>query len=200
MGRKKNNNENEDLVIEELPFFKNQSTGSNNEFYFYNEVNIESAFTLNKFITDTEKNHLIQQINLDLPKPPPMKVYINSDGGEIFSAFTCIDRMKSCKVPIHTIGEGLVASAATLISISGKKRFIRKNTVMLVHQLRSWVGGTHENIKDEAKNLEMLSEKIINIYLENTKFDKETLEDMFKHDVYLTSEECIKYGLADAII
>jgi len=70
----------------------------------------------------------------------------------------------------------------------------------LVHQLRSWVGGTHENIKDEAKNLEMLSEKIINIYLENTKFDKETLEDMFKHDVYLTSEECIKYGLADAII
>ena len=71
---------------------------------------------------------------------------------------------------------------------------------MLVHQLRSWCGGTHENIKDEAKNLELLSNKIKKIYLENTKFKEKDLEEMLKHDIYLSAEECLKYGLVDAII
>jgi len=86
--------------------------------------------------------------------------------------FTTVDRISTCKVPIHTYVEGIAASAATLISVCGKHRFIGKTGVMLVHQLRSWCGGTHENFKDEAKNLEMLSDKIQKIYLEHTKFTK----------------------------
>jgi ATP-dependent Clp protease, protease subunit len=195
----KNNTQLEEALPEDQSLMIRNDLNAS-DFYFYNEVNIQSVFQLNKFIADTEKLQLINKITFDLKSPPPIKVYINSDGGEIFSAFTAIDRIKSCKVPVYTFGEGMVASAATLISISGKKRFIRKNTVMLVHQLRSWVGGTHENIKDEAKNLQMLSDRIISIYLENTKFNRKTLEDMFKHDVYLNAKECIKYGLADEII
>ena len=94
----------------------------------------------------------------------------------------------------------MAASAATLVSISAKKRYISPNGIMLVHQLRSWCGGTHENLKDEAKNLEMLSEKIYEIYLKYTKFTKSDLEEILKHDIYLSAEECIKYGLADEIL
>ena len=122
------------------------------------------------------------------------------DGGEIFSAFTTVDRITSSKVPIHTYVEGIAASAATLISVCGTKRYIGKNGVMLVHQLRSWCGGTHENLKDEAKNLDMLAEKVTRIYLEHTKFSKADLEEILKHDIYLNADECVKYGLVDEII
>jgi len=171
-----------------------------NEIYFYGDVSLGNVFLLNKAISDLEKQMLMLKIQLDLPKAPHIKLYVNSDGGEIFSAFTTIDRIASCKVPIHSIVEGMAASAATLISIAAKKRYISPHGVMLVHQLRSWCGGTHENLKDEAKNLEMLSEKIYEIYLKYTKFTKADLEEILKHDIYLSADECIRYGLADEIL
>ena len=200
------NSEYDDGDISEIQFDKLKGHGSSqsningNEIYFYSDVDVGSVFSLNKSISDLEKQMLITQISLDLPEPPHIKLYINSDGGEIFSSFTVVDRIKNSKVPIFTYVEGIVASASTLISISGKKRFIGNNGLMLVHQLRSWCSGTHENIKDETKNLQMLSEKIKKIYLENTKFTNSDLDEILKHDIYLSSEECLKYGLVDCII
>jgi ATP-dependent Clp protease protease subunit len=179
---------------------RGQSQVHGNEIYFYSDVSLGSIFSLNKAIADLEKQMLITQIQLGMPKPPHVKLFINSDGGEIFSAFTTVDRISTCKVPIHTYVEGIAASAATLISVCGKRRYIGKTGVMLVHQLRSWCGGTHENFKDEAKNLEMLSDKIQKIYLEHTKFTKADLDEILKHDIYLSAEECVKYGLVDEIL
>ena len=171
-----------------------------NEIYFYSQVDLESIYNLNRSLSDLEKQMLITQINLGLETPPHVKLFINSDGGEIFSAFTTVDRIKASRVPIYTYVEGISASAATLISVCGKKRFIGQNGVMLVHQLRSWCGGTHETFKDEFKNLELLSEKVKKIYLEHTKFTTSDLEEMLKHDIYLSASECLKYGLVDEII
>ena len=171
-----------------------------NEIYFYSDVSLGSVFSLNKALSDLEKQMLITQIQLGMPKPPHIKLFINSDGGEIFSAFTTVDRIVSSKVPIHTYVEGIAASAATLISVCGSKRYIGKSGVMLVHQLRSWCGGTHENLKDEAKNLDMLAEQVTQIYLEHTKFSKADLEEILKHDMYLNANECVKYGLVDFIL
>lgn len=188
----------EEIIITKPPRGQNQVNG--NDIYFYSDVTLGTVFNLNKAISDLEKQMLITQINLGLSKPPHINLYINSDGGEIFSAFTTVERIKSCKVPIRTYVEGIAASAATLISICGNKRYIGKTGVMLVHQLRSWCGGTHENFKDEAKNLEMLAENIQSIYLAHTKFTKTDLDEILKHDIYLSSEECLKYGLVDSIL
>ena len=179
---------------------RGQSQVYGNEIYFYSDVSLGSVFSLNKGISDLEKQMLITQIQLGMSRPPHIKIFINSDGGEIFSAFTTVDRITSSKVPIHTYVEGIAASAATLISVCGTKRYIGKNGVMLVHQLRSWCGGTHENLKDEAKNLDMLAEKVTRIYLEHTKFSKADLEEILKHDIYLNADECVKYGLVDFIL
>jgi len=171
-----------------------------NEIYFYGDVSLENVFALNKALSSLEKQFLMLKIQFELKQSPHIKLFLNSDGGEIFSAFTAADRIISSKVPIYTFAEGMVASAATIMSIVGKKRYISPSGVMLVHQLRSWCGGTHENLKDEAKNLEMLSEKIQGYYLKYTKFSQADLDEILKHDIYLSAEECIKYGLADQIM
>lgn len=173
---------------------------SNNEFYFYSEVTTESIYQLNKSISSIEKNCLTVQSEFGLETPPPIKIYINSEGGELFSALTTVDRIKSSKVPVHTYVEGLVASAATLISICGKNRYMRKNAVMMVHQIRTFCGGTHENVKDEAKNLELMADIIKRIYLENSNFEEAELDELLKRDLYLSATECLKYNLIDEII
>ena len=191
--------EEEDEILT-LPKLKSQHQVNGNEIYFYSSVDIESIYNLNRSLSDLEKHMLITQINLGLTDPPHVKLFINSDGGEIFSAFTTVDRIKSSKVPVHTYVEGICASASTLISVCSHRRFIGKNGVMLVHQLRSWCGGTHENFKDEVKNLNLLSDKIKNIYLEHTKLNANDLDEMLKHDIYLSATDCLNYGLVDEII
>ena len=199
-SRYKNNTpsfEEEDIILNKTKI-PHQING--NEIYFYSQVDLESIYHLNRSLSDIEKQMLITQINLGLSDPPHIKLFINSDGGEIFSAFTTVDRIKSSRVPIYTYVEGICASAATLISVCGTKRYMGKNSVMLVHQLRSWCGGTHENFKDEVRNLNLLSEKVRKIYLEHTKFTASDLDEMLKHDIYLSATDCLNYGLVDEIV
>lgn len=173
---------------------------NNNECYFYSDVSTESIYVLNKTLSDLEKEALHLQIRFGLPSPPPIKLYINSEGGDLFPSLITVDRIKSAKVPVHTYVEGLVASAATLISVSGHKRFMRKNSIMMIHQLRTFYNGTHENVKDESKNMELMSDIIKKIYLNNSKFEESELDDLLKHDLYLSASECLRLNLIDEII
>lgn len=170
------------------------------EIYFYSEIFNESAFLVNKAITDLEKEIKIIQIKLNLESPPPIIIYINSPGGDVFSAFSIVDRIKNCKIPIHTYIEGNASSAATLISVCGTKRFITKNSVMMLHQVSTWFEGTYENHVDERKNLDMMMEKVKNIYLDNSNISTKELDKMLKHDINLSAEDCLKYGFVDKIV
>ena len=173
---------------------------NNNELYFYEGINPSSILLINKNIGDLSRHMLITQITFDLPEPPHIKLHINSDGGEVFSALSLVDRIRSSKVPIHSYSEGLVASAATLISVSCQKRYIRRNTIFLIHQVRSWFEGTYEDLKDEKQNMDLIMKIVKDIYLKHTKFKEEELDELLKRDIYLNADDAIRYGLADEII
>ena len=172
----------------------------NNELYFYNDVNTDSALVLNKTLSDLTRQLLITQITFDLKETPHIKLHINSDGGEVFGALSIIDRIQSSKVPIHSYAEGLVASASTLISVSCHKRYIRRNTILLIHQVRSWFEGTYDDFNDEKQNMDLIMKIVKDVYLKHTKFTEEELNTLLKRDIYLNAEDAIKYGLADEII
>lgn len=190
----------EEDEISSTKLLKDPGTNLANDIYFYSEIFPDTAFLVNKAIRDLEKIQKIVQINLDLPKPPPIKIYINSPGGDVQSAFSIVDLIKRCTVPVYTYVEGSVASAATLVSMSGKKRFISTNAVMMLHQISSWFQGTYENHMDERKNLDMMMTKIKNYYTSNSKIPMEELEELLKHDIDLSAEDCLKYGFVDTII
>ena len=172
----------------------------NNDLYFYNEVNNESVLMLNKTLSDLTRQLLIAQITFDLQETPHIKLHINSDGGEVFGALSIVDRIQSSKVPIYSYAEGLVASASTLISVSCHRRYIRRNTILLIHQVRSWFEGTYEDFNDEKQNMDLVMKIIKDIYLKHTKFTEEELNTLLKRDIYLNADDAIKYGLADEII
>jgi len=172
----------------------------NNELYFYNDVNVESALVINKTLSDLARQLLIAKITFDLQETPHIKLHINSDGGEVFGALSIVDRIQASKVPVHSYAEGLVASASTLISVSCHKRYIRKNTILLIHQVRSWFEGTYEDFNDEKQNMDLIMKVVKGIYLKHTKFTEDELNTLLKRDLYLNAEDAIKYGLADEII
>ena len=171
----------------------------NNHIYFYSEVDRNSIFDLIMLIKETEEENRITSIKLNI-EHVPIYLHINSNGGYVYEALNAIDVINACKMPVYTIVEGATASAGTLISVAGKKRFICPNAYMLIHQLSSsYWGGKMSEIEDEFKNLQDLMDKIREIYKKHTKIPKKELTELLKHDLYLNSEKSLNYGLADEL-
>ena len=170
----------------------------NNHVYFYSEVDRSSIQHLIELLIEAEKYCLEMKHSLRVKKIP-IYLHINSFGGCIFSAFNAIDYMESCSIPIYTVIEGSTASAGTLISVCGRKRFIRKNAYMLIHQLSSECWGKMAEIEDSYKNLKGLMSKIRTHYKEYTSIPKDELKVMLKHDLWLNSDKCMEYGLVDEL-
>jgi len=169
-----------------------------NHIYFYCEIDRESIYDLSVLIKESEEENILTSLKLNI-SDIPIYLHINSLGGSVFAAFNAIDIIKACKVPIYSIIEGSTASAGTLISVICEKKFIRPNAFMLIHELSSECWGKMSAIEDEFKNLQELMLKIKEIYKDNSSIPKKELNDLLKHDLWLNSEKCLKYGLVDEL-
>lgn len=173
---------------------------SSNEIYFYDDVTRQSIFNLNKQLSDVSKSLSILQTQYGFNTVPRIKLHVSSDGGDVFPSLSSVDRIKNCKIPVDTYVEGLVASAATLISVVGHHRYISKNAFVLIHQIRSEFWGNFSEFQDETKNMNLLMKSIKKIYLQHTKLKEAELDDILKHDIYLDAEEALNYGIVDEIV
>jgi ATP-dependent Clp endopeptidase proteolytic subunit ClpP len=175
-----------------------QISRENNHVYFHAEVNRGTIFQVINHLRAAEEacilmNHRYSTTDI------PIYLHINSFGGSVFDAMTAIDVIQNSKIPVHTIIEGATASAGTLMSVVGKKRYMRPNAYMLIHQLSSGCWGKMAEIEDEFKNLQSIMTRIKDIYKENAKIPKKELADVLKHDLWWDKDICIKYGLIDDI-
>tara|TARA_R100000008_G_scaffold82284_1_gene66409 strand:+ start:10148 stop:10768 length:621 start_codon:yes stop_codon:yes gene_type:complete len=171
-----------------------------NHIYFYAAVTDKEAFELVRIIRrlDIEMSYLAARIGLR--KNPPIHLHIQSPGGDVFSGLNICDAIDRCKTDVYTYVEGSAASAATLISSRGKKRYISKRSFMLIHQPQILWAGKHDEFIDEIENQKVIFDTIKKIYLETSKIDEESLEELLKHELWLPSERCLELGLVDAII
>ena len=171
-----------------------------NRLYFYSPIDNDTILELNKQIDEASKQMQIVQITLELSEPPPIKLHINSRGGEITPALAAADKIRRSPVPIHTYCEGEIASAATLISIAGKKRFMTQNSFLLIHQLSSEFWGKYTEFEDEMHNLKMMMDVVKKMYSTYSSIPEKELNDLLKHDIYLTPEACLQWKMIDKII
>jgi len=127
--------------------------------------------------------------------------YIQSVGGSLLPTFGVIDTMKLSRIPINTFVNGYVASAGSLLSVSGHKRFITKNSMMLVHSLRTSIGEVNfQQLEDHYYNSASMMNIVKNIYKEKSNIDDQHLNFLLSHDYWLNSTECLKYQFVDYII
>ena len=171
-------------------------TRENNHIYFYAEVNRQTIFELIELIRKCEIDNIVTA-HKNCLDDIPIFIHISSYGGVIFDAFTAIDVIQACKVPVHTIIDGPTASAGTIISVVGRKRYMRPNAYMLIHQLSSSSWGKMSELEDEHENNIMLMKRIKDIYTEHASIPKKQLSEILKHDLWWDLQKCKDYGLVD---
>jgi ATP-dependent protease ClpP protease subunit len=167
-----------------------------NHVYFYSEVDRDSTYELISCLRESEKYCLRLCHDTSL-ESIPIYLHISSYGGCVDSALNVIDHIRASKYPVYTIIEGYTASSGTLISVVGKKRFMRPNASMLIHQISSGFWGKMIELEDQIANLKQVTLKIKRIYKKNTKIPKKQLITLLKHDLMLNAAKCIELGLVD---
>ena len=195
----------EEPGIDFSKLFKRGSSEDNsyvvdNNIYFNDEISMETINKLTKQMRSLQTKLLSMASSLNI-EPPPIRLHITSDGGSVFAAFRAINCIKSMKVQVHTIVDGFAASAATLISVVGDKRYINKYSNMLIHELRSSTSWNKmSELEDEIENMKHVMNQIKDIYVEHTNLSRSDLNKLLKRDMDWDVEKCLKSGLVDEII
>lgn len=170
-----------------------------NNIYFYTDVTTKSCFSLIKQLKQLDMKLQTQKLRNNL-YDVHINLHIHSYGGDLYAAFAVIDIIRTLKTPVFSYIEGIAASAATIISIVCEKRYIYKNSYMLIHQLSSAMWGKFSLLEDEFKNCQQFMKVIKDIYKEHTKINKKKLDEILKHDLWWNSKICLENSLVDKIL
>ena len=183
------NNQNEEVYTEK------------NHIYFKTDVTKESIDQLaneidrlNNKLQNMEKKTAYGKFS-----SKPIYLHITTNGGDLLSGFFGYDKIKASKNPINTIIEGGVASAGSLLSIAGTHRYMTPNSHLLIHQLRTGIIGTYEELVDEKNNCNQFMTKLVNLYHSNCngKLSKTKIREMLKRDVFWDAKTAIENGVVD---
>lgn len=135
-------------------------------------------------------------------KRQPIKLYINSFGGEVYDMWGLIDVICSSKTPIYTYCTGYAISAAFHIFLSGHKRFCYKHSTFMYHQMSCFRKGKYQDLVEDREEMDWLNKKNEEYVIERTKLTKDDIEDIRerKKDFYIHAKDAIKYGIVNEVL
>ena len=135
-----------------------------NNIYLYGDITPESCEQLKNKLNEL---NFIRLFKISYNLTPPINIHIQSSGGTLMNSFYIVDLIESLEIPVNTYVDGYSASAATLINVVGNKRYMTKNSMMMIHQLSSSSQGKYEDLNDNSKNMNMLMDKIKYLFNKN---------------------------------
>jgi ATP-dependent Clp protease protease subunit len=132
----------------------------------------------------------------------PIRIFIDSPGGDADAGYAIFDMIRFVKPPVWTIGMGLVASAAAIIQLASprERRVGLPNSHYLIHQPLSGIRGVATDIEIHARELDKLREKINRLIAEETGSPLEQVEKDTDRDYWMNAEEAAAYGLISRIV
>ena len=166
------------------------------------DVDVVDSTTL--LVTDIV-HHIIQYNRDDegLPvehRKRPIKLYINSPGGDIYEGFALIDAIRLSKTPVYTYNVGVCASMGFLIYIAGHKRFTFPHAMYLLHDgINGSISSTSKFIDTADFSKRYEKEVIKTFILQQTKISEKEYTDHQRVEWYMLPNDAIKLGVAHEI-
>lgn len=137
--------------------------------------------------------------NVPIDKREPIKLYIDSNGGDLIQTFILIDSIRLSKTPVWTIGMGAVYSGGFFTFIAGHKRIAYPSSSFLYHEGATGTFGDAGKFRNYACFYEKQLTTLKNHTLKYTNIDEKTYDLHIKDDWWMTAEEALQYGVCDEI-
>ena len=135
-------------------------------------------------------------------KREPIKLYINSYGGEVYDMWGLINVILNSKTPIYTYCTGYAMSAAFEIFLAGHKRYCYEYSTFMYHQMNCSRQGKYQDIVEDRDEMDWLNKMNEEYVINRTKFDDTIIKEIRekKRDFYIHSNKAAEYGIVDEIL
>ena len=154
-------------------------------------------------INKTLAERVVRQVLLlEQESDEPIKVFIDSPGGDADAGFAILDMMRFVRPPIKMIGMGLVASAGAIVLLAAprEQRFALPNSRYLIHQPMAGFRGVGTEIEIHAKDIDLMRRKMNDLISQETGKPVAEVEQDTDRDYWMGAEEALAYGLVGSII
>lgn len=124
---------------------------------------------------------------------------INSPGGSVFGARAMEQALRehSAKVVVHI--DGLAASAASFLAMAGDEVVIAKGAMMMIHNAWTFAMGNADDLRKTADVLSKIDGTLAQTYADRTGGKPEDIAAQMAAETWLTADEAVEQGFADAI-
>lgn len=164
----------------------------------------ERIIVLGTPINDQIANLIVAQLLYLAREDPtkPIRMYINSPGGMVYSGMAIYDTMRQVECPISTVAVGFTASFGTVLLTAGTEgmRYALPHATIHMHQPLGGAQGQASDIAIQAQEIIRLRSTINQILSRHTGRTIEQIEEDTDRDVYMTAEQAKEYGLVDEVL
>jgi ATP-dependent Clp protease protease subunit len=185
--------------VDNLDGLSEYSDASNRNLYIMGDINADTGVAVENMIRFY--NQADKQFNIVKEDRVPIKIWINSYGGDLQAALTTCDAIHLSETPIYTINQGQAASAAALIFLAGHKRIAFPKSYLMIHEGSIGVSQIDAHkfqaMSDFYKVQRTLLKKII---MEYTGMSEEDYTSHAKDDWWMDVNDAMKYNMIDMVM
>ena len=160
-------------------------------------IDNDVADAINSFIRFFNKED--EQNEIDIDDRVPIKIYIDSVGGDLMGTLTIIDSIRHSDTPVWTINVGQAYSGGFFVFISGHYRISYPNASYLFHEGATGTVGDANKFNNWADFYKRLLERLKDITLAFTDIEEEDYEAHQKDDWWFFAEDALEMGVCDEI-
>lgn len=178
------------------PFLRDYYRDEAERVYWVDEEIDSSLLDLVKMIMRCNKEDKDKSVE----ERTPIKVFIDSPGGDVLALWSVINAIKISKTPVHTINYCTAFSAAADLLVAGHKRYALPGTSAMVHSGSCVYGGTMEQAESMKKHFDKLGKKVTDYFISRTKVDSKVFKKKAPADWYFDEQDMLDNGLIDEIV
>lgn len=129
------------------------------------------------------------------PNATSFDVIIDSPGGSVQVGWDIYNYLKSLGLPIHTYGNGMVASISSVLFMLGQKRTITEGTQFMIHlPMGSVQNANTEQMKAYMGELQKVEDEMVKFYSSQLDIPKEAILPILRDETYLDYEQLRDLG------
>jgi ATP-dependent Clp protease protease subunit len=178
-----------------------------NKFWIVNKINPTTAQILIYGVIgwEVESADFVIELSTLASQFRTIQIRINSAGGSVFEGIairSAIKTFQKAGITIDCYVDGIAASMAAPIAVSGNKVYISKFGRMMLHKAKGYGEGNSDDLRRTADLIDTCENDVIQMIAERTGMSAEDVKAKFFKpgvDLWLSAQECIDMKLADEI-
>lgn len=174
----------------------------NRVFFINKNIDAESIESAILGITEININDDKQEKEKVNFNRKPIKLIIDSYGGDCYSGMALVNIIKTSKTPVHTYCYGKAMSMGLAIFASGHKRFAHRDAWLMQHQLYGGAMGKLVDLEESVEQKVKLQDMLDKILIDSSNIKRSKLLEFRekKFDWFFTGEEGRELGVVDELL